>query len=427
MTDKDTELTKQMDLYKYKKIVLWGATSFGEDILKVCRRIYNIEVVAFCDNNNIKWGNEISGIKVVSPTELVKINSDIKELGVMITSTVEASFNAISTQLDNMGISNYIIAKTIGLTSLIRPQIILDGLTTTTLDIYQKLLKVVSEKRVLVQKRNLFKAIIKKSKDLIVLCLPPKTGDNTLNYTFTKHNINYINIIHESTIFDIDLFRDFPLRVITAVREPIIQRLSLLYQCLELEDMYLVLYLTYVLNNPGEIVDNIKTLKDSLLVDESYIQKLFDLLVYYDMRGTNNTIFANVPMRIQEFNQHILDITAYPFDKEKGYTIIKEGRLEIFVYQLEKLNDIIPELSQFATSRGGGQSFTELVNGNIGEEKSYAESYKRAKKEIIITQEYFDACFNAPYVHHFYSEADIEKFKARWRPHIKEDYKNPWL
>ncbi len=142
MTDKDTDLIKQMNLYKNKKIVLWGATSFGEDILKVCRRIYNIEVVAFCDNNNTKWGNKISGVKVVSPTELVKIDSTIKELDVIITSTVETSYNAISTQLDNMGINNYTIAKTMGLPLLlIRGLIILDGLTKTTLDIYEKLLE----------------------------------------------------------------------------------------------------------------------------------------------------------------------------------------------------------------------------------------------------------------------------------------------
>lgn len=104
---------------------------------------------------------------------------------------------------------------------------------------------------------------------------------------------------------------------------------------------------------------------------------------------------------------------SYPFDKEKGYTIIKEGNIEVFVYQLEKLNDVFLELSDWV-----GVPFEKMVNANKAEDKWVGESYKQACKEIEITQEYFDRCYNEPYVKHFYSDEDIEKFKERWRSHI---------
>ncbi len=71
--------------------------------------------------------------------------------------------------------------------------------------------------------------------------------------------------------------------------------------------------------------------------------------------------------------------------------------------------------------------FESLLNDNVGEDKWYGDSYKQAKKELIISQEYFDAAFNEPYVKHFYSEADIEKFKAQWRPHIRERETPSWI
>ncbi len=111
-----------------------------------------------------------------------------------------------------------------------------------------------------------------------------------------------------------------------------------------------------------------------------------------------------------------MDITKYPFDQDKGFTVIKKDNVEVFVYQLEKLNDLIPELSSWLNV-----PFDKFINGNMATEKWSGDSYKRAQKEIEITQEYFDKCFDESYVKHCYSKADIEKFKARWRPHIKKE------
>ena len=112
-----------------------------------------------------------------------------------------------------------------------------------------------------------------------------------------------------------------------------------------------------------------------------------------------------------------IDVFDYPFDKEKGYSILEipEKNTEIFIYQLEKLNNVASELGKFV----GIENFT-LVNGNIAENKWYADAYKQAKKELKFSRTYFDSCFNSKIMNHFYSEADIEKFKAQWISHVED-------
>ncbi|OOB79501.1 MAG: hypothetical protein BEN18_00390 [Epulopiscium sp. Nuni2H_MBin001] len=432
MTGKDTDLTKQMNLYKNKKIVLWGANDFCIEIITLFRQ-FNIDILACCDNNKVKWGTNVEGILIISPKELEELYIGNNDILVIIANESLSSINEVSKQLDNMGITGYIIAQNTWLNLQLIPLNILHELNTSTLTWYVSKQKLWAKREQCKWNLDMLEAIDNNPTNLVLLCLPPKTGDHTLNRTLSASKVNYVNICHSSKRFEIDLLTDPIIKVITAVRDPLSQHLSNTYErlnlhmCINKNNKWLGQFIAYINNSDKTPEEAIKQLKDTFYTTEFNSQAFFDLTVANNTLANNSLYKPNITTFLENFAEDILNITAYPFDKEKGYTIIKEGRLEIFVYQLEKLNDIIPELSEFATSRGEGQPFTELVNGNIGEEKSYAESYKRAKKEIIITQEYFDACFDAPYVHHFYSEADIEKFKARWRPHIKEDYKNPWL
>ena len=35
-----------------------------------------------------------------------------------------------------------------------------------------------------------------------------------------------------------------------------------------------------------------------------------------------------------------IDVFAYPFDAEKGYTLIKEGNIELLLMKMEKLSEL---------------------------------------------------------------------------------------
>ncbi len=268
----------------------------------------------------------------------------------------------------------------------------------------------------------------------IIICSPPKTADFSINHTFETINaamnietgarkIDYINLWHNPHLINRTVCEENfgTLKILVGVREPISQNLSTVYQ--NVAGGY---YASNCLQREWEV--NSKSTKAELL--EKY-ERLFcehgnDMQAYWDndvklymsvsstaegKMGAMGMIQFFVPM----FQKYVLDILSYPFDQEKGYTIIKEGNTQIFIYQLEKLNHIIPAFSQWV-----GVPFDHLVKANVAEDKWVGESYKQAQKEIEISQKYFDRCFEEPYVKHFYSQADIEKFKARWRPNVKK-------
>ena len=110
-----------------------------------------------------------------------------------------------------------------------------------------------------------------------------------------------------------------------------------------------------------------------------------------------------------------INVYNYPFDKKRGYSIIQDKDTEIFVYQLEKLNDIRKELGEFLEIEN-----LELINDNVGEEKWYASAYKQALKGLKLSREYFEYCYNSELVRHFYSEEDIHRFRKRWSKNIDE-------
>ncbi len=297
----------------------------------------------------------------------------------------------------------------------------------------------------------------------IIICNPGKTADHTLNQTFNKINgsnlilkginvafpilytrckhkifldiankvtyalinkkhkkINYTNIFHTPVVFDENNYKNVKkIKIITAVREPISQNISGLFQRIgtggdSLSKQFVLDNFTPEKNK----IDNFYSeYKEIFIKNNSNVQTLFDTMLNNTVYQENTSYnFSIIQKFIPLFCENILDLLSHPFDQEKGYAIMKEGNIEVFVYQLEKLNSIVPELSAWV-----GVPFDKLEKSNVGEDKWIGDSYKQAQKHLKITQEYFDKCYNEPYVKHFYSPEDIEKFKERWRPHIREE------
>lgn len=55
--------------------IIFGASNFGKDVYREINKDY--EVIAFSDNDNKKWGEEIEGKKIISPEELLKYNAKV--------------------------------------------------------------------------------------------------------------------------------------------------------------------------------------------------------------------------------------------------------------------------------------------------------------------------------------------------------------
>lgn len=300
--------------------------------------------------------------------------------------------------------------------------------------------------------------LFRKVEDPIFICLPMKTADHSFYNTFDSLNTNgrhyiefkrfqrgfssrlkkiyyyvtealkkekkaieYANVVHKPRCLAKCDFKQFKtVKIITGVREPVSQNLSALYQELPSLASFNDWILGDLENDTWEVKKKKFDEYEELILEKGNdIQFWFDEYIeryVYPSSGISKkgSHARSIQQFYGEFCENIVDLTNFPFDKDKGYALIRQGNVEVFVYQLEKLNDIIPEISSWI-----GIPFSKLENGNLTSEKRMAESYKQAQKEIKITQEYFTKCFEESYVKHFYSEADIEKFKEKWRLHIQ--------
>ncbi len=111
-----------------------------------------------------------------------------------------------------------------------------------------------------------------------------------------------------------------------------------------------------------------------------------------------------------------IDVFHHPFDVEKGYTIIKENGIEVLLMTMERLPSLEGVIGEFI-----GNSDFKLPKENVGTEKDYARLYKETLDTVEIPREFYDQYYNdSPLMKHFYSQADIERFAARWRSHVKD-------
>jgi hypothetical protein len=138
-------------------------------------------------------------------------------------------------------------------------------------------------------------------------------------------------------------------------------------------------------------------------------QKTSELLDYYFA----NNVRHDLPFKW--FEEEFLpatniDIFEYPFDKDKGFTIIKKGKIEVLLMTLEKLNDNEQTIRDFI----GDQTFY-LTHKNDGSKKWYSDLYDNFRKRHYLNEEELKFYYDNDVVRHFYTEDQIEKFKDRWR------------
>lgn len=248
---------------------------------------------------------------------------------------------------------------------------------------------------------NSFQNFKKNNNTALIVASPPKTGNVTISKTLDQNDIDFVGLVHTPYRFQFHSNYD-TVKVITAIREPIIQNISLIYQ--ELSAFYQNSFNYH-------LYKHFKS-KQEFLKDVNNIYPFFNL---FNQNKEQLWSMFYIDKYMESFNSNIINLYAHEFDKEKGYCIIKEGNIEVFVYQLEKMNFITEDLSNWI----GQNHFNEWIKGNEASGKWIDEHYKQVKKEIKFSQEYFDNSYNSQWVQHFYSKEDIEKFKDKWRSHIK--------
>lgn len=210
-----------------------------------------------------------------------------------------------------------------------------------------------------------------------------KVGSSTILHTLRHYGVDCVsfhNIVRLSKEESIDgnllikKVKTEPIKVITLVREPIARDFSQYFQ-------------GYALH----CVDK-KSIQDVLLefAEEDYQFKWFD--------GEIKALLG-------------IDIFEYPFDREKGFGLIKKDNIEILILKLESLNQNTDILGEFV-----GVENLELKNANESDKKSYAKLYKEAKDTIVIPQKIIDRYYKGnERMDYFYTETEKKGFLEKWR------------
>lgn len=232
-----SKINKEFDIYKKRKLVIWGCGLFGKKLLDVFNNL-NIDVFAFCDNNQELWGGtKKHDISIISPKELeymiVKNNEDITiQMG--LANHYEIEVLEQIKDWGNIEIISYQEAWQV--LGYIQKLIYLENHNNIVLFTNQEDLWY----RTMSFKKRLKRYMYENSNEdyYLILCLPPKTGDLTLCTTFDNNSIKYINIYHATQALDnkhISINKsNKKVKIITAVREPVSQSISYLYQLLSI-------------------------------------------------------------------------------------------------------------------------------------------------------------------------------------------------
>jgi hypothetical protein len=98
-----------------------------------------------------------------------------------------------------------------------------------------------------------------------------------------------------------------------------------------------------------------------------------------------------------------VDVFEHPFDKEKGYVRFQHKNYDVLVIKLETPDEIKAQaLSEFL-----GRDTLDVSIARAAETRVYADLYDQFKKTLILPPA-------SQLVTHFYTPAEVEKFRAKW-------------
>lgn len=388
-----------------KGVILFGCGKAGVQTKRVLDS-FKKEVICFVDNNKGKWGSDCCGLAIRSSEEMLSILKENESAVIQIASEFS---DDIEKQLWEMGVSKkriisywefearildlsrYLYLKKNGVS-------IHDPVFTAELESYNGYRKGYTAKTIL--RNNLCDV-----SENIFINSAPKTGNTTLISSLKQAGISCYEGRqgYFTKILDLLPFKNNIVKMMLGVREPFSQLLSMIFEMQsnfwDQEDYW---------KNGGDV----QKIFDCVLDKEIRNKKADE---YYDIEKEFARQTRYVEKHFDEAVKNIfqIDVYNYPFDCEKGYTIIKRKNIELFIFQLEKLSQLGDVLSDFLNIK----DFV-LCSDNVATEKWYNKYYKEAKKNLRIDRDLFNEVYSKKFMRHFYSEKQIDNFREKWDKNI---------
>ncbi|MCI9546455.1 MAG: hypothetical protein HFH60_07210 [Lachnospiraceae bacterium] len=410
----DLEICKKVEMLKNAdKIIIYGTEVKGKDVFFRLRDA-GIEVDFFCDRDINKWGTYLENIEIISPFQLNNIKSlNGKFIYIIACIAVPEELKIL---LDYIKICNVRMITYWG----IRVALYINA---------KNLYAEQSRRMALFQiengmARNKFISIgmgymydiIDCPENVIWIVQPGKTASSSLQARLEQKGISCIkehfleypnHIIGESFrgIWENAIKkREKSLKIIVSVREPLSRDYSAFWQAFT-EGLERALLMP-ILDKDFQKMYN--SFIDLILTGSKRVKEKLGLSMPY----TWNEEFEWFDEQIKRYLD--IDVFEYPFDRGKGYTIIKKEKIELLLFKVEKMEDILDEICSFV-------GVTELpsINRNVAKQKWYGLAYSQFRKDVRLPEAYVNHyyCGNSK-MDFFYTEEEKEKFLDKWRENI---------
>lgn len=391
---KDLELMKDITLLFERKLIIWGIGKMGRAVLKDIKAMgAGGKGVFLCDSNSKLWGTEVWGNKILSPDGVQSAVSEekLKDIIILIpVLSLKVQDEIIEEVRKRFGDSVDICTKyaiECGIQLNVRNPCVEDEFRKRKLKEYEQSKHF--NPRLIRQKEETlryFAFLPIYNDEIILIYQPAKVGSSTVYKSIKNYDRH---VLHSHSLLgvgdrDDDLYNIINLKsgkIISLVRDPIARRISEMWQCITYTNRY----------ETG--------------VNFSDIEKW-----HFEGEFWNGE-FEWFDQEVKKFFN--IDVFKHPFNKEKGYSLIKQGNIELLLIKMEKLNELESVIGEFLDI----DKF-QLSNDNIGVEKSYRFAIQSYKEGFNIPQESLMEVYKKnEYMKHFYSEHERDELYRKWMRH----------
>lgn len=108
-----------------------------------------------------------------------------------------------------------------------------------------------------------------------------------------------------------------------------------------------------------------------------------------------------------------INVFDFPFDKDKGYSLIERKNIKVLILTLEKLNENAEIIKKFT----GIKNF-RIEHYNDSKDKKYHKLYSLFKSNLALNKEKLDFYYENEVVKHFYSDTQIQLFRKKWSKNV---------
>jgi len=400
----ELKIIENIDILFNRKIVIYGIGDRGKETLKMLKKA-GISVEYLCDSNCSFWGKYIDGIEVLSIPKLKLIDLNENLLIVIAIEKIQHIDQVIDTII-RIGLKTEYIATYMGVKASLYKNMY-------DLRINNNYRIIETQKQKLIDARYVARGIelveiILKALDKIgelLVYQPGKVGSSTIIYSLgligiPAVHIHYLYAKNYNLTYDIrsimksyrNMLKKTNAKIITLVREPLSRDISAIFEKFSGHDLY-----TYYQSSTHSFTEHCIE-----LIRKYYIGGECEMCNQYDWFDKElKSVFD-------------IDIFTYPFDREKGYTIIKQNNIEVLVMKLEKLNTLESVIAEFVEA-----PHFKLVNFNEQDSKPYKYLYKNVKNTIKIPKDIVNFYYkNNARMDHFYSEEEKMSFLKKLEKNI---------